>query len=163
MANWVSRDRGICRMCGIWPRSRFQLTANESPMGNRCTDRSFEARDIAYGSIILPPHAFFYRARKWRKLMFSESLYGPLGLRESRCAAAACVVLGAGIYCGLPSCLLNPRWKSFGQCHFVVLTTLSSCTTRLSRQGSIFAIVFLPVLPRPLPENGLLLLCEGCQ
>ena len=147
-------------MCCIW-RSRFQLAANKSPMSNRCTDRSFEARDIACGSII-PPHAFFfYRARKWRKLMFS--LYGPLGLQESWCAAAAGVVIGAGIYCGLPSCLLNPRWKSFGQCHFVVLTTLSSSTTRLSRQGSIFAIVFLPVLPRALPEICLLLLCEGCQ
>ena len=87
------------------------------------------------GPIILPhAHAFFFitRANQCSRFMSPWA-------SESRCAAASGVVLGAGIYSGLPSCLLNPRshWQSVGQCHFVVLTTSSSSTTRLSRQRRV--------------------------
>jgi len=57
-----------------------------------------------------------------------------MGPWASRCAAASGIVLGTGIYCGLPSCLLTPSWQCVGPSHFVVLTTSSSSTPRLSRQ-----------------------------
>jgi len=131
------------------PQSRFQSTANElkAPWATVEHTDLFESRNIAYGVCNSSPPCAFFSSRKLTG-MFSLYASGPLGL-PGRCAVAFHVV-SAGIYCGLPSCLLNPRWQSVEQWHLVVFTTLSSSTTGLwhhDTEGTIFAILFLLTLP----------------